>query len=62
MKRVHKVWGQLGKIMGRKGADTQDLEMLYREVVQAVMLFGSEFLVMLASMERKVVSTHTGFT
>ena len=62
MKRVHKVWGQLGKIMGRKGADTQDLEMLYRAMVQAVMLFGSELLVMLASMERKVVSTHTGFT
>ena len=62
MKRVHKVWGQLGKIMGRKGADTQDLEMLYRAMVQAVMLFGSELLVMLASMDRKVVSTHTGFT
>ena len=35
--------------------------MLYREVVQAVLLFGSESWVLLTSMERMVEGTQTGF-
>ena len=61
MKRVHKVWGQLGKIMGRKGADTQDLEMLYRAMVQVVLLFGLVYWVLPASIKITVEGTHTGF-
>ena len=35
--------------------------MFYRAVEQAVLLFGSETWVLLASMERKVEGTHTCF-
>ena len=35
--------------------------MFYREVVQAVLFYGLDTLVLLESMERKVEGTHTGF-
>ena len=41
-KRAQKVWGILGKILQREGADTKVLEMFYRVVVHKVLLFGSE--------------------
>ena len=34
--------GHLGKLLCREGADPQVSEMFYREVVQAVLLFGAE--------------------
>ena len=35
--------------------------MLYRAVIQAVLLFGSETWILLEAMERKVEGTHTCF-
>ena len=37
------------------------VEMLYREVVQAVLLFGLYYWVLSVEMERKVEGAHTGF-
>ena len=60
-KRVSKVWGRLGKMFIREGADTRVLEMFYRAVAQAVLLFGLYTWVLLEVMERKLERTHTGF-
>ena len=35
--------------------------MFYREVVQAILMYGSEMWVISVEMERKVEGTHTGF-
>ena len=45
----------------REGEDNQALEMLYREVVQEVLLVGSKSWVLSAAMEMIVDGTHTGF-
>ena len=42
VKQERKVWGRLGKILRREGAYSKVAEMLYKEVLQVVLLFGSE--------------------
>ena len=42
VKRERKVWGRSDEILQRERADIKVLEMFYREVVQTVLLFGSE--------------------
>ena len=42
IKRERNVWGQLGKILRIERADIMVSEMFYREVVQAVIILGSE--------------------
>ena len=48
--RARSVWGRLGKILGREGADPKVSARFYRAVVQAILLYGSETWVILASM------------
>ena len=48
-------------MLRREGTDIKVLEMFYREVVQAVLLFGSESGVLLSAMVKTVERAHTGF-
>ena len=41
IKRARRVWGRLGKMLRREGADTKVATILYRAVVHAVIPFGS---------------------
>ena len=61
IKRERKLWGWLVKMLWIEGAYTQVLEIVYREVVQAVLIFGSDLQVLSAVMERMVEGTYTGF-
>ena len=47
--RARQVWGRLGKLLRRERAYPIILDKLYRVVVQAVLLFGSEIWVLTAS-------------
>ena len=58
--RARLVWGRLGKLIRREGAEPRVLEMLYMEVVQEILLYGPETWVLLAEMERKAEGMHTG--
>ena len=42
IKRAQKVWGRLGKLPRIEGYENRLVEMLYRELKQAVLLFGLE--------------------
>ena len=55
------VWGRLGKLLRWEGVDPRVLEIFYREVEQAVLLFGLDTWVLLWEMEREIEVTHTGF-
>ena len=59
--RARLIWGRLGKIMRREGAEPRVLKMFDRAVAQAVLLFGSETWLLSAAIERKVYVTHTYF-
>ena len=54
IKRTRKAWGRPGNILGREEAYTQVTTMLYKELVQAILIFGSELWVMLSDIERTV--------
>ena len=55
------VWGRLGALLRQEVADPRVAAMFYRAVVQAILLYGSETLVLSAAMEKKVEGAHTGF-
>ena len=55
------VWGRLGTLLRREGAEPKVSENFYRAVAQAVLLFGSKTWLLLAEMERKVEGTHACF-
>ena len=59
--RERSVWGRLGKILGQEGADTKVSESLYRAVVQAILLYGSETWFLLVSMANSIEGIHTEF-
>ena len=61
VKRARRVWGRLGKMLQREGAEIKVSEILYRAVLQALLLFGSESWVMLKTAEKTVEGAHTGF-
>ena len=42
IRKALQVWGRLGNLLGREGADKLVSEMSYLEVVQVVLLFGAE--------------------
>ena len=46
--RARPVWGRLGGLIRREGADTKALGIFYRAVVQAIILYGSETWILLA--------------
>ena len=52
--RSRLVWGRLGTLLRREGADTKVQESFYMEVVQAILLYGSETWVLLVSMEKRI--------
>ena len=54
-------WGRLGTLIQLEGAYPKVMESFYRAVVQAIILYGSETWVILASMEKKIEGTHTEF-
>ena len=59
--RAWRVWGRLGKMLRREGADPKVAAMVYWVVTQAVILFGSDTWVLLAKMDITVEGTHTRF-
>ena len=59
--RARSVWGRLGALLRREGADPKVSESFYRAVVQAIILYGSETWVLLASMKKRIEETHTEF-
>ena len=61
IKRARRVWGILGKILRREGAEPKVVEMLYRAVTQAVLLFDSETWVLSSVTEITVEGTHNEF-
>ena len=61
VKRAQRVWGMLGKLLRREGADPKVAEMFYRAVTHPVLLFGSETWLISAVMERTVEGNNTKF-
>ena len=59
--QARRVWGSLGKLLMREGAEPRVATMLYRAVKQELLLFDLETWVILAVMERMVEGTHTNF-
>ena len=59
--RARLVWGRLGTLLQQEGAYTKVLESFYRAVVKAILLYGSETWVLLASMTNNIEGTHTEF-
>ena len=55
------MWGCIGKLPPREGADPSVSEKFYRAVVQAVLLFGAENWGMLTAMAKKLEGVHVGF-
>ena len=59
--RARLVWGRLGTLLRIEGAELRVLEIFYRAVVQAIILYGSETWILSATIERKVEGIHTRF-
>ena len=55
------VLGEIGEDSKKGRGGPKVVEMLYRSVTQAVLLFGSATWVLSAAMERTVEGTHIGF-
>ena len=50
--KSRKIWGRLSRVLGRQGADPKVSGKFYKEVSQAVLLFGGETWVLTHSMEK----------
>ena len=61
VKQARRLWGRLGEMIRREGAEPIVVEILYREVTQVVLLFVSETWLILAAMEIILEGTHTSF-
>ena len=59
--RARLVLGWLRTIIWREGEDNKVSASFYMEVVQAILLHGSEMCVLSASMEKRIEDTHTEF-
>ena len=59
--KEQKVWGILGRILRREGADLFTSVAFYRAVVQMVLLFGAETWVISTSTKEKLAGVHMGF-
>ena len=55
------MWGRLGKMLQREGADPAVSAKLYRAVIQAVVLFGAENWVLSAPMAQRLKGVRVGF-
>ena len=58
IRKARQVWGRLGKILWREGADPIVLEKFYRAVVQAVLLFGADTWVLMDTMSQRLEGVH----
>ena len=56
LKKARKSWAQLTRILGQEGSNLRVSGMLFKVVVQVVLLFGSEMWVMTPCMERALDS------
>ena len=52
--RARSVWGRLGTLFRQERAYPKVSESFYRVVVQAILLYGSETWVLLASMVKRI--------
>ena len=59
--KVRRVWNRLRKMPLREGAEPRVSAMFYREVVQAVIIFGAETWVLSELMSRNLEGVHVGF-
>ena len=55
------MWGRIKNLLRRGGAETAVSEKFYNVVVQAVLLFGEETWVILATMAQRLEGVHVGF-
>ena len=46
IRKTRKVWRRLGNLLVQEGADSRVSALLYRAVIQAVLMFGSEYWVL----------------
>ena len=51
LRKVRKIWTRMTRILSREGEEPKVLGSLFKEVVQAVLLFGAEKLVLTPWME-----------
>ena len=61
IKRSRKGWGRPVKMLWREGTDTQVSDILYRSVVQAMLIFGSDSWLLSSAMEGAVEGTRIWF-
>ena len=61
IRKARQVWGILGFIMKREGANPIISAAFYRAVVQVVLLFEAETWVLSVAVEKRIVVFHTGF-
>ena len=59
--KARQVWGILGKLLRREGADPFVLEMFYHEVVQAMFIFGAQTWGLTVEISQKLKGVHVGF-
>ena len=58
MRRVWGKWGRMVKILGREGVDRSTAGIFYVEMVQSVLLFGSETWVVTPQIEKSLTGFH----
>jgi hypothetical protein len=56
--KAQAAWGRLGKILSKEKANSKAMASIYKTVIQAVLLYGSESWVLNSDMERKLQSFH----
>ena len=61
IRKVQQVWGRLGKLLRMEGGDPFVSDIFYRSVVQAVMLFWSKTLVLLAAITERLEGVYMVF-
>ena len=59
--RTRSFWGILRTLLRREGADPMVAAMFYRDLVQAIIIYGSEMWLLFVAMESKFEGMHTGF-
>ena len=58
LQKARVAWGRLCRILPKEGANPKAMASIYKAVVQAVLLFGSETWVLTLGMEKKLQSFH----
>jgi exonuclease III len=58
VKKATATWGRICRILSKEGANPKAMASIYKAVVQAVLLYGSESWVLTQSMEKKLQSFH----